>query len=347
MKNAKLRISAMLLLLAALLLSACGHTEGRAAQYKIYLITKSTSTEFWRSVFAGANAARAEYNVNLVIRGPDTEENYAGQNMYIQEAIRNHADAIVFSAISYTENAAAIDEAAEAGIKIVVIDSDVNSSRVSARIGTDNIQAGRITAAAALDTEEQHLSVGIVNFAQFSRNGEEREIGLREQLEKDPRVEEICTVNSASGASGDQHPDRPERAAGRRRRRSLGRTEAEGPGTRHLLRLKHPLHRAAAARRRLGTDRAEPLCHGLSRGRNRMEDPGGTELPPRSADRHGHLNHHTGKHVFRRRAEGAFLLRIRPRQGKYICLVRIAQNCPYIFDILHDGTENFQLFSQR
>ncbi|MBQ9332248.1 MAG: substrate-binding domain-containing protein [Oscillospiraceae bacterium] len=196
MKNAKLRISAMLLLLAALLLSACGHTEGRAAQYKIYLITKSTSTEFWRSVFAGANAARAEYNVNLVIRGPDTEENYAGQNMYIQEAVRNHADAIVFSAISYTENAAAIDEAAEAGIKIVVIDSDVNSSRVSARIGTDNIQAGRITAAAALDTEEQHLSVGIVNFAQFSRNGEEREIGLREQLEKDPRVEEICTVNS-------------------------------------------------------------------------------------------------------------------------------------------------------
>ena len=196
MKNAKLRISAMLLLLAALLLSACGHTEGRAAQYKIYLITKSTSTEFWRSVFAGANAARAEYNVNLVIRGPDTEENYAGQNMYIQEAVRNHADAIVFSAISYTENAAAIDEAAESGIKIVVIDSDVNSSRVSARIGTDNIQAGRITAAAALDTDEQHLSVGIVNFAQFSRNGEEREIGLREQLEKDPRVEEICTVNS-------------------------------------------------------------------------------------------------------------------------------------------------------
>ena len=196
MKRDKLRILAVFLLFAVILLSACGSAEGRAAQYKIYLITKSTSTEFWRSVFAGANAARAEYNVNLTIRGPDTEENYAGQNMYIKEAIRNHADAIVFSAISYTENASAINEAAEAGIKIVVIDSDVNSSRVSARIGTDNIQAGRITAAAALDTEEKHLGVGIVNFAQFSRNGEEREIGLREQLEKDSRVEEICTVNS-------------------------------------------------------------------------------------------------------------------------------------------------------
>ena len=186
----------LLFLLVSLLLSACGNAQERSSPYRIYLISKSTSTEFWRSVFAGANAARAEYNVELLIRGPETEEDYLGQNMYIQEAIRNHADAIVFSAISYTENAAAIDAAADAGIKIVVIDSDVNSSRVSARIGTDNIQAGRITAAAALDTDAEHLDVGIVNFALVSRNGEEREIGLREELEKDSRVEQIYTVNS-------------------------------------------------------------------------------------------------------------------------------------------------------
>ena len=134
--------------------------------------------------------------MELTICGPETEEDYLGQNRYIEEAIQNHADAIVFSAISYTENAPAIDAAAEAGIKIIVIDSDVNSSRVSARIGTDNIQAGRITAAAALDTDAAHLSVGIVNFALVSRNGEEREIGLREELEKDSRVEQVYTVNS-------------------------------------------------------------------------------------------------------------------------------------------------------
>ena len=186
----------LLFLLVSLLLSACGQAQERSSPYRIYLISKSTSTEFWRSVFAGANAARAEYNVELTICGPETEEDYLGQNRYIEEAIQNHADAIVFSAISYTENAPAIDAAAEAGIKIIVIDSDVNSSRVSARIGTDNIQAGRITAAAALDTDTAHLSVGIVNFALVSRNGEEREIGLREELEKDSRVEQIYTVNS-------------------------------------------------------------------------------------------------------------------------------------------------------
>ena len=35
-----------------------------------------------------------------------------------------------------------------------------------------------------------------MNFALVSRNGEEREIGLREELEKDSRVEQVYTVNS-------------------------------------------------------------------------------------------------------------------------------------------------------
>ena len=79
----------LLLLLVSLLLSACGQAQERSSPYRIYLISKSTSTEFWRSVFAGANAARAEYNVELTIYGPETEEDYLGQNRYIEEAIQN------------------------------------------------------------------------------------------------------------------------------------------------------------------------------------------------------------------------------------------------------------------
>ena len=68
--RALLPLSLLLSLLLPLLLCACGNTKAGSSQYRIYLITKSTSTEFWRSVFAGANAARAEYNVDLIIRGP-------------------------------------------------------------------------------------------------------------------------------------------------------------------------------------------------------------------------------------------------------------------------------------
>ena len=166
-----------------------------AAPRDITLVAKSTETEFWQSVFAGARAAASEYNVNLTLVGPETEEDYETQNALIKSAVDQGAEALVFSAISYTENAPAIDAAAEAGVKIVVIDSDVDSEAVGVRIGTDNIEAGYMAAQAALDAREGELIVGIINYDLGSRNGQEREQGLRERMAQETRVGEIYTLN--------------------------------------------------------------------------------------------------------------------------------------------------------
>lgn len=187
------------LLAALLLLMGCASSRANVP-YRVYLITKSTQTEFWKSVFAGAYAAKSEYNIDLTILGPETEEEFEIQNQYIAQAIANHADAIVFSAISYTENAPAIDAAISAGIKVVVIDSDVDSDGVSARIGTDNVEAGRISAAAALDAEPDDLVVGIINCYAETQNCQEREQGFREVLSSSSRVKEIYTVNTSTDA---------------------------------------------------------------------------------------------------------------------------------------------------
>ena len=37
------------------------------------MIAKSTSTEFWSAVFAGAEAAATEYNMDLTITGSESE----------------------------------------------------------------------------------------------------------------------------------------------------------------------------------------------------------------------------------------------------------------------------------
>lgn len=197
-----------LLLLVLLPLSGCTPRPASTERHAVALIVKSTETEFWKSVFAGANAASSEYNIDLTITGPETEEDYETQNQYIEEAVDSGVDAIVFSAISYEENAAAIDAAAARGVKIVVIDSDVDSEHVSVRIGTDNVAAGRQAAAAALDTEEETLVIGLVNYAQVSRNGQEREWGFREAALEDSRVAGIYTVNALS-----TQEDAEERAA--------------------------------------------------------------------------------------------------------------------------------------
>ena len=180
-------LALFLALFLGIALTGCADVQSNNGPYKMYLIAKSTTTEFWKSVFAGANAAKSEYNVDLTVLGPDTEENYEAQNEYIRQAVADGADAIVFSAISYTKNAQAIDEAAGAGVTVVVIDSDVNSSGVVARIGTDNVQAGRMSAQAALDTEElDSIVVGIVNCDVETQNCQERERGFRVALRQTP-----------------------------------------------------------------------------------------------------------------------------------------------------------------
>lgn len=122
MKNAK-RLAALFLTAAVLLTAGCSR-KTVTSQSSVWFIAKSTNTEFWKSAFAGANAAKSEYNVDLTICGPETEEDYEEQNRLIDEAVAAGADAIVYSAISYTKNAEAITRAAKQGLKIAVIDSD-------------------------------------------------------------------------------------------------------------------------------------------------------------------------------------------------------------------------------
>ena len=197
MKNTKFLAILMAL---ALCLSGCGGTRQSGGSYNIYLIAKSSKTEFWKSVFAGANAAKSEYNVHLTILSPETEEDFEMQNDFIRRAVEDSADAIVFSAISYTENAEAIDEAVDAGVRVVVIDSDVDSDGVSVRIGTDNVAAGRMSAGAALNTAQEKIVVGIVNAYAETQNCREREQGFREALQGDSRVKGIYSVNVSTDA---------------------------------------------------------------------------------------------------------------------------------------------------
>lgn len=194
------KAAVLCVLLAGALLSGCAAPGAETEQYSVALVAKSTETEFWLSVFAGAEAAATEYNIRLDITGPETEEDYEAQNRMIAEAVSAGADALVFSAIDYENNASAIDAAAEAGVKVVAIDSSVASGMVSTYIGTDNHAAGRMAAQAALDGVEGQLTVGLVNYDISSANGQERELGARELLGESGRAEVVAVINTLAEA---------------------------------------------------------------------------------------------------------------------------------------------------
>ena len=170
-------------------------------KHKVVFIAKSTVSGFWKSVYAGASNAATACNLDLTFEGPKNEEDYETQNQMIAKAVEDGAEVIIFSAVDYEANADAINDAAGKGVKVVVIDSDVDSDGVGVRIGTDNVEAGRMAGRAALQTDWDSLTVGIVNFDLGSRNGQERESGFREALAGDPRVKDIYTINVNADAT--------------------------------------------------------------------------------------------------------------------------------------------------
>lgn len=184
----------------ALLLSGCA-AGVPAKPHTVTVIAKSTKTEFWLSVFAGAKAAATEYNAELNILGPETEEDYETQNQMIADAVEAGTEAIVFSAIDFEKNAAAIDDAARAGVKIVAIDSSVDSELVSTYIGTDNYAAGQMAAQAALDRVDGPLKVGVVNYDVGTANGQERERGALDAFRDSGRAEITAVVNTLTDAA--------------------------------------------------------------------------------------------------------------------------------------------------
>lgn len=193
-KHVKRLLPAML----ALLLAGCAAIpqDTPTSRYKVALIAKSTGLEFWNAVFTGAQAAATEYNIDLVVTAPENEEDFEGQNTLIEDAVEEGAKAIIFSAIDYEANAAAIDAAAQAGVLIINIDSQVNSDHVSAYIGVDNYGAGRMAAQSALDGVSGQLRVGLVNYEVNGANGRDRAAGACDAFKESGRAEVIATVQT-------------------------------------------------------------------------------------------------------------------------------------------------------
>lgn len=198
MKQNKAILLSGILLLS--LLFGCASTAQTPSQHTVTLIAKSTETEFWLSVFAGAEAAATEYNMKLTIVGPETEEDYETQNQMVADTVEAGTEALIFSAIHYDKNAQAIDAAAQSGVKIVAIDSNVASDAVSTYIGTDNYAAGKMAAQAALERVNGDFKVGIINYDISSFNGQERERGAVDALNASGRAEIISVINTLAEA---------------------------------------------------------------------------------------------------------------------------------------------------
>lgn len=176
------------LLLSMILVGCSAEHNELMERKKVAVIMKSTESAFFKAVSAGANAAGTEYNMDILFEGPENEEDYETQNAMIKKAIEEKYDAIVFSAIDYNACKEAIEEADKAGVKVIGIDSDVNSKKVKCRIGTDNYEAGKMLGEELINVTDGEANVALISGEPGFSNLEERLEGLQDAVKDYPKI---------------------------------------------------------------------------------------------------------------------------------------------------------------
>lgn len=142
------------------------------------------NSDFWTSLQQGAQVAAKEFNVDLTVMGPSSEGAYEVQNEMIREAIEKHPDAILITPSSYTKTAEAAREVVEAGIPLILVDSDMEESLGDTLVATNNFEAGKKLGLLLKDALPENPTIGIVSHVKGASTAMEREQGLREGLKE-------------------------------------------------------------------------------------------------------------------------------------------------------------------
>ena len=192
-----------LILVLVLLLGAAGCLAGFGAkrEYAIDLIVKGTNMDFWKSVNGGAQAAASDYRATVTMTGPAIEKDYQQQAGILKSSVAQRPDAIVLAAADYAKMARPVQNAVDAGIPVVMVDSDVDSSRTVAYVGTDNLALGKKLADQLCRQVKGSGEVGVVSFMQNSFPAIQREKGFRDAVRANSRLAVLDTVYGYSDSA--------------------------------------------------------------------------------------------------------------------------------------------------
>ena len=137
-----------LLLVLLLILTMCVSATAQEEHYKISVILKTTSSEYWGYVVAGANAYGKDHpNVTVEVKGATSETAYDEQMNMIETDMQNaDIDGYVIAPLQADMVANMISGQAK---PIVAVDTTIDAPEVLSFVGTDNEAAGKLGGAAA------------------------------------------------------------------------------------------------------------------------------------------------------------------------------------------------------
>jgi ribose transport system substrate-binding protein len=196
-------------LLLTLLLTAAGVAlAGAAESYKIAVIPKGTTHEYWKSIHAGAEKARLELagqgiDVTIIWKGPLKEDDREQQMQVVENFVGEQVSGIVLAPLDKKALVAPVETAVAGKIPVVIIDSALESKAPSSFVATDNREGGRIAGRHLGQLLGGHGNVILLRYAVGSASTEEREEGFLEVMRKDFPDIKLLSTDQHAGATRD------------------------------------------------------------------------------------------------------------------------------------------------
>jgi ribose transport system substrate-binding protein len=200
-----------------------GNNSGRPAaggqgKYRIAVIPKGLTHDFWRSIHAGAvHAATQRGDAEILWDGPAKEDERTKQQQIVERFTGERVDAIVLAPCDRQTLVAPVEAAIKRGIPVVIIDSGLEISEAASQsekylgyVATDNRQGGARGAQRMIELlkdatqfkDSAKVKVLMLRYQAGSESTEQREAGFRETIKTAAHIQ-LDEAPDEAGATAD------------------------------------------------------------------------------------------------------------------------------------------------
>jgi ribose transport system substrate-binding protein len=166
-------------------LSGASLSGAKTKKWRVIVIPKGTTHEFWKAFHAGALKASDELgNVDVIWMGPQKEDDRVQQIALVQSAVAAGVDGIVLAPLDSHALVSPVEAAIAKGIPVVILDSGLETNKMVSFIATDNYHGGVLAAQRLGEVLKGRGKVILLRYAVGSESTEQREKGFTDTLAK-------------------------------------------------------------------------------------------------------------------------------------------------------------------
>jgi ribose transport system substrate-binding protein len=186
-----------------------GLPGAKAKKWRVFVIPKGTTHEFWKTIHAGVLKGAEELgNVEVIWQGPQKEDDRVLQIQLVENAIAAGVDGIVLAPLDARALVEPVEAAVAKGIPVVIFDSALESTKIVSYVATNNYHGGVLAAKRLGELLKGEGRVVLLRYAVGSESTEQREKGFTDTLAKEfPRIR-LISDSEYAGPTSDTAQDK-------------------------------------------------------------------------------------------------------------------------------------------